>query len=59
MVELFIGLVSLIIFIACMEFGLPSRMMEIPKTTIKGAQAVRGPRGLMIGIVCRIAIARK
>jgi hypothetical protein len=59
MIELLVRLVSLVVFIACVERELPSRMMEIPKTTIKGAQAVRGPKGLIMGMVCKIAIARK
>jgi hypothetical protein len=33
--------------------------MEIPRTTIRGDQAVRGPRGLIAGIVCNIAMIRK
>jgi hypothetical protein len=33
--------------------------MEIANTTIKGAQAVTGLRGLIAGIVCNIAISKK
>jgi hypothetical protein len=33
--------------------------MEIPRTTMRGAHAVSGPRGLMAGMVWRTAMARK
>ncbi len=33
--------------------------MDIAKTLIKGNHAVRGERGLMAGMVCKMAITRK
>ena len=33
--------------------------MDMAKTTISGAQAVNGFKGLIIGIVCKIAMIKK
>lgn len=42
-----------------MKLNVPYLSMEIARTTIKGAQAVAGLKGLIWGIVCKIAIIRK
>lgn len=34
-------------------------MIEIERTMISGVHAVEDPKGLMIGIVCSIAITKK
>lgn len=33
--------------------------MDMPRTTISGAQAVSGPSGLMTGMDCKMAMIRK
>ena len=37
----------------------PYLRIEIPRTTPKGAQAVRGPKGLMMGIDWNMAMIKK
>jgi len=59
MVQLFIRFVSLIIFVAWMNASIPYLSIEIPKTNASGAHAVRGPSGLMMGIVCRTPMIKK
>jgi hypothetical protein len=44
---------------AWMGRGIPSRMMEMERTTMRGTQAVADPRGLMAGMVWRMAMRRK
>jgi hypothetical protein len=34
-------------------------MREMPRTMMRGAQAVKGVSGLMIGMVCKTAITKK
>jgi hypothetical protein len=58
-VERLIRTIPLIVLVACVVGKLPSRSMEMPSTTMRGAQAVSGPSGLMAGIDCRMAMARK
>jgi len=59
MIQRLIRTVTSIVFVACVNSHLPSRSIEIPSTTIRGPQAVRGPRGLIAGIVCSTATTRK
>ena len=59
MILLFIGLVSLEIFVAFFSGFLPYRRMEIESTMIRGVQAVDAPNGLMMGMVCRMAMTKK
>jgi hypothetical protein len=59
MVQSFIGTITSVIFIACVRKQIPSRSIEMPSTTMRGPHAVRGPRGLIAGIVCSIPIIRK
>jgi hypothetical protein len=42
-----------------MRNNLPSLMMEMARTKMKGAQAVAGPKGLMLGIDCKMPMMRK
>lgn len=58
-IDLPVGLVALVVLVACLERAVPSRIIEIPKTTIRGAQAVSGPRGLISGMDCRMPMMRK
>jgi hypothetical protein len=58
-VKLTIGLIALIIFVACMILGLPSLIIEMPITMIRGAHAVKGLIGEIILMERRIAITRK
>jgi hypothetical protein len=51
--------ISLEVFISLIIALLPSLSMEIPNTTMSGPQAVNGPRGLIAGMDCRIAMAKK
>jgi hypothetical protein len=58
-VEFLVGLIPLIIFIAYVSRVVPSRIIEIPITIIRGAQAVSGLMGEMILIDSRIDTIRK
>jgi len=59
MVELLVRFVTLVVFISYICIHLPSLISEIPITTKRGPQAVRGPKGLMIDIDWSIPINRK
>lgn len=59
MVELSIRFVALIVLIAYFNKGVPYLSIDIPSTTISGAQAVKGPNGLIAGIDWRIPITKK
>ena len=51
--------VSLVIFIALVGEEIPSLMIEMESTMMRGAQAVEAPRGLMMGMDWRMAMRRK
>jgi hypothetical protein len=58
-VESLVRCVSLVVLIACMGESIPSRIMEMPITMMRGAQAVSGLMGEIMEIDIRIEMTRK
>lgn len=59
MVQLLIRLISLKILKAFISASVPSLIIEIASTNSNGPHAVNGVKGLIAGIVCKIAITKK
>jgi len=58
-VQFLIGGVSLVVLVAYVSPVLPYRIMEMPMTTMSGAQAESGLMGEMMDIDIRMAMTRK
>ncbi len=59
MIDFCVHFVALIIFNGCVRGGLPSLMMEMKRTAMRGSQMRAGLRGVMLGTDDMMAIMRK